>query len=293
MQVNEKLLALVEKAKAEGTRRIVSETTVDEYVDMESSVKLLEIVVPWKEGKQLYREERSLQVPCLATFVSYNVSAFKSRVRESVGDLTQGCSIDIYGYDIERDGEGKPLYDTVEADGEEVHTLRLITKDEEGDDLEPRFLMAFRPQWGIDRSKQFFARLRDQDMLNLVPNRGVPRKDVQITRETPEGQPTEPVRRIEAIDWAALPNLQPALEKPILNARLEQNEDMIEFISHIPIAPNAPSRRAQTQTGVSASVTGTVPKVTAGMETDAFAKPPEKKTEEAKETPKETKAKKS
>jgi hypothetical protein len=150
---------------------------------------------------------------------------------------------------------------------------------------------------GVDRTKQWFARLRDQDMLNLVPNKGVPRKDATVIPA--EGaETTTTTQRRENVAWDLLPNLQQYLEKPILNNRLELAEAgitpeeaiemegdnlptavlMAKFIASIPTAPNAPSKRAAQQTGMAGSLTGgstQVATVVDSMEGDAFAKPPE------------------
>lgn len=281
--------------EAGGVQRAISTVSADKYASIENSTKVLSVVVPWEHGKSIYREERQgSHRPCVATFLDFNVSIFKSRVRESIGDLAEGVSIDIYGYDVETDGEGKPIFKTEEINGEEVTSLTLITQDEEGNPLEPQFLMSFRPQWGVDRTKQWYSRLRDQDMLNLVPSKGVPRKSVII--ESAEGEEKTSPR--EKVAWDLLPNLQQFMEKPILNARLAiaeagldwdeaiamEGDDlsaeilMAKYVNTIPVASNAPSKRAEQTATLPTSLTGGGQKtaiVAANMDDDVFASSPE------------------
>jgi hypothetical protein len=296
--MNEKLLAKIRASKEHGPMKAISESSAEDYAALENSVKVLSVVIPWKSGKPIYREERGVHKAFYATFVDFNVSVFKSRVKETLGDLAEGASIDIFGFDVEVDGQGNPVYTTEKAaDGTEFQALKLITEDEQGTPLEPKFGMSFRPQMGVDRTKQWFARLRDQDMLNLVPNKGVPRKDATVIPA--EGaETTTTTQRRENVAWDLLPNLQQYLEKPILNNRLELAEAgitpeeaiemegdnlptavlMAKFIASIPTAPNAPSKRAAQQTGMAGSLTGgstQVATVVDSMEGDAFAKPPE------------------
>ena len=249
---------------------------------------------PWEHGKQIYREERSaVHRPCVATFLDFNIAVFKSRVKESIGDLAEGVSIDIFGYDVECDGEGKPILKTEVIDGEEVQSISMITTDEKGQAIEPKFLMSFRPQWGVDRTKQWFSRLKDADMLNLVPSKGVPRKSVIVEAE---GESKSTPR--ERVAWDLLPNLQQFMEKPILNARLAlaevgiEWEDAIEmegdnlpfevlmakYVDTIPTASNAPSKRAEQTASLPTSLTGGSQKtsiVASSMDDDAFASAPE------------------
>ncbi len=292
--MNEKLMNKIKAVQSGGLMKAVSETSAEDYAALDNSVKVLSIVIPWKSGKPIYREERGVHKAFYATLLDFNITVFKSRVKETLGDLAEGASIDLYGFDVEVDGQGNPVMVDEIIDNTPVQSLKLIT-EENGVPLEPRFGMAFRPQMGTDRTKQWFARLRDQDMLNLVPNKGVPRKDATVV---PEGtDPSTTPQRRESPAWDLLPNLQQFMEKPILNNRLElaelgltpeealemEGDDlpapvlMAKFVAAIPTAANAPSKRAAQQTGMAGSLTGgtQVAQVVASMEGDAFASPPE------------------
>lgn len=305
--MNKDLLSRITKAQSEGVIKTISPTTVDEYAERENSWLLTNIIVPWATGKQLWRDENGSHIPCVATYISFNTSAFLSRVSTAIGDLVEGCSINIFGYDIERDAQGQVIFDTTEEDGKEIKTLRIITKDEQGNALDPHELMIFRPQWGIDRTKQTWSRLRDQDMLNLVPNRGVPRKQTKVEKPKAEGEEQAPAPQTrEAVAWDLLPHLQPAMEKPILNNKLdliqagiseeqatEMAKDMTDetpfcvqmfhFISQIPTASNAPSKKAASQGGAPVALASNQPKgIKVNLPDASFAPPPELKVKEEK-----------
>lgn len=294
--MNQELLAKLKSAQEKGIQKAVSAVKADDYAELSNSQKVLDIVVPWETGKLIWREERGVQIHTCATFLSYNNTIFKSRVASEIGDLALGASIDLYGFDIEVDGEGKPIFDITKDDkGQEVKAVRLITTDENGNDIEPKLLMSFRPQWGVDRTKQWFSRLRDQDMLNLVPNKGVPRKTADIVSDA-TGDDQGTTQRRDSIAWNLLPGLQLFMERPILNCRSElmalnltmeeavamEGDDlpapvlMAKFISNIPVATNAPSKRGQ-QTGIAGNLTQDSNKiVVVGIEGDAFAGSPDK-----------------
>lgn len=258
------------KAKQGQVARAISTTTVDQYNAMENSQKLLDVVVPFQEGEILYRQNRSDLLPCMATAISYNLSAFKSKVRGALGVATLGCSIDIIGFDIERDGVGVPLFKTENINGVDVEMPCLINKTEAGEPLEPKVLMTFRPSWGIDRTRNSWNQLRTEDMINLGPNRGVPRKNtksdtLEDTKDTKKQQ-----YQNEKIAWDLMPSLQPKIEKPMVNniGELEVRELTTEqcleawengeecdstmlmavFIANIPISKSAPSQKKASAT---------------------------------------------
>lgn len=226
------LLELVKQAQETGTKKVVSETKVEEYTAIPNSIALSIISVPFETPKLLERSvSGSLTTPCVATEIQYKVSAFKSQARESLGELTKGCSIEIHGYDVITDADGVPVLD-------ENGNYKLVTSNEDGSDKEPFSLMEFRPQFGVNYNKQSFARLQGVDMLNLVPNRGVPRK----VRTVQKADGSESIS--DSVDWTKLSGLQAMMEKPLLNAKLEGNQAFLDYVGHIPVASNAPSKLA-------------------------------------------------
>lgn len=293
--MNKTLLAQLLAAQSQGPVKVTTDITAEQYGATDNSTPILSVVVPFTEGKGLWREERGVTKYCWLTEIVYNVSIFKSRVRETIGHPTIGASIDLYGYDAEVDGQGNPIMVPEIVNGEEVQVLKLITEDELGHPVPPHNLMSFRPNWGTDRTKSFYSRLREKDMLAFVPNKGVPRKDTTIVQQGTETSPQVKSGQ-ESVAWNLLQGLQSFMEKPLLNNALELEAlgltyeealacpetdlrpaiQMAKFISHIPIAPNAPSQRATTQqAGMGNSLTTMPTTVIGPMEGDAFAKPPE------------------
>lgn len=240
--MDKNLLELVKQAQTNGTKKVISETKVEEYTAIPNSIALSVISVPFETPKLLERSvSGAVTTPCVATSLEYKVSAFKSQARESLGDLTKGCSIEIHGYDVVTDAHGCPVLD-------ENGNYKPILSNEDGSDKEPFSLMEFRPQFGVNYNKQSFARLKDTDMLNLVPNRGVPRK----VRTVQKADGSESIS--DSVDWTKLSGLQAMMEKPLLNAKLDDNKAFIEYLGHIPVASNAPSKQATANADAKAKV---------------------------------------
>ena len=244
--MDQNLLNLVKQAQQNGTKKVISETKVEEFTAIPNSIALSVISVPFETPKLLERSvSGTLTTPCVATEIQYKVSAFKSQARETLGDLTKGCSIEIHGYDVVTDADGVPVLD---EDG----NYKPITSNEDGSDKEASSLMEFRPQFGVNYNKQSFARLKDTDMLNLVPNRGVPRK----VRTVQKADGTESVS--DSVDWTKLSGLQAMMEKPLLNAKLDGNQAFLDYLGHIPVASNAPSKLATANAGANSRMVPTV-----------------------------------
>ena len=240
--MDKNLLELVKQAQQNGTQRVISETKVEEYTAIPNSIALSVISVPFGAPKLLERSiSGSLTTPCVATSLEYKVSAFKSQGRETLGDLTKGCSIEIHGYDVVTDSDGVPVLD-------ENGNYKPIVSNEDGSDKEAFSLMEFRPQFGVNYNKQTFARLKDTDMLNLVPNRGVPRK----VRTVQKADGSESIS--DSVDWTKLSGLQAMMEKPLLNAKLDGNQAFLDYLGHIPVASNAPSKLATANADAKAKV---------------------------------------
>lgn len=281
-----------------------TEKSVEDYKSIPNNQTIHEVQVPYSENRLLWRQEpNGTKVPCRASWIAYNTAIFKSKVRETFGLLVKGTSIYIVGYDVAMHANGtimtedipNPLHNAEDKESEEPETIRvpkLITEDKDGKPLEPKILMTFRPQFGTDLSKQKFTRLKDRDMLNLVPNIGVPRKSnttlpaqAQAELATDSTEPVdheEATRRSDAIDWALIPSLQPEIERPLINAHLEGNSELLSFIENIPLASNAPSLKAQQAAGATA-FTSPVATAAAGVPHDPFAAAPEAAATEATE----------
>jgi len=244
--MDKNLLELVKQAQTNGTKKVISETKVEEFTAIPNSIALSVISVPFETPKLLERSvSGTLTTPCVATEIRYKVSAFKSQARESLGELTKGCSIEIHGYDVVTDADGIPLLD-------ENGNYKPMTSNEDCTDKEPFSLMEFRPQFGINYNKQSFARLQGVDMLNLVPNRGVPRK----VRTVQKADGSESIS--DSVDWTKLSGLQAMMEKPLLNAKLDDNKEFLDYVGHIPVASNAPSKLATANTGANPRMVPTV-----------------------------------
>jgi hypothetical protein len=107
-----------------------------------------------------------------------------------------------------------------------------INTDASGKPIAPKLLMTFAPQWGRDMSRRNYSQAKDLDYLNLVPKGGVPRKNTLVipsgTPAASEDEAEGPVttesarRRTESIDWQQIYGLQPQMEKPILNFKIEK-----------------------------------------------------------------------
>jgi hypothetical protein len=139
MNMDKNLLELVKQAQTNGTKKVISETKVEEYTAIPNSIALSVISVPFETPKLLERSvSGAVTTPCVATSLEYKVSAFKSQARESLGELTKGCSIEIHGYDVVTDGDGLPVLD-------ENGNYKPILSNEDGSDKEPFSLMEFRP----------------------------------------------------------------------------------------------------------------------------------------------------
>lgn len=313
------LRQLLAQASQQGEEVITMSTvSVEDYAEIPNNQTIQEVQFPFKGTRMLYRQEpNGNQIPFKATKIGLNLALFKSKVHETFGMLMEGVSLYVYGYDVETDGQGNILADEIdnpaytldpENQPEKVKVPRLITQDAEGHLLrDDRAKLTFRPQWGVDQSKQAFTRLRTQDMLNLVPNIGVPRKGGTIVEagetDTETATPTDEAtarRRRDSIDWLMIPGLQPQLEKPLLNNALEISKLETELegaegdrkaqieaelvtlykiksiIDKIPVASNAPSQRVQTTAGAPAFTTP-AGQAASTMPKDAFAPPPEKK----------------
>jgi hypothetical protein len=301
--MNMDLLARVKQAVGNPTRA-VSETSVDQFAATENAVTLSEVIVNWEQGMQLTRvEKRTSQVPCFGTFLSFNISAFKSAAHGAVGDLVLGHSVDVYGYDIATDAEGRPLIERIPVEGsdETQEAIVLITEDENKNPIEPKKLLGFKPYYGTDRNKDFTHRPKYMDMLALSGKFQVPEKPGQPR----DGDNADVVRRSGQIDWNLIPGLQEILMKPMLNARInlveaginleealtmEPADDnphradilMYQFVESIPIAANAPSKQLEAQAGSGGKLVATTSnKMAASLPKDAFAEAPEATAEKA------------
>lgn len=284
----EALKALVLDRTTNGPIKSISEKSIEDYKETSDTQVLYSHIVKWEDNELLYREHLNVIHPCVPTFLDFNTVAFKSTTRANLGELAVGTSITVFGYDVEADGEGKPIQDKVtnKIGDQDVETevYRLITEDEHGNKLEPKKLMTFRPTFGTDYNKQNFNRLRFEDVLAIIANVGVPRKPNTLTAE----QVAAGQKKFDQTDWSLLPSLEPALRKPIINAAGEENQEFIEnFINFIPIATNAPSRKAA---ATADDTTAPVAQVSAGLKKDAFDGPPE--ATQATETKEPTKGKK-
>lgn len=257
---------------------VTSHLTVEDYAKYQNKATILEVRVPFVSTRLLRRQDNDgTKIPCRATEIGYNCAIFKSKRRETFGMAVPGASIFIYGYDIAKDASGgfqttdipNPLKEAGRAQvtdqiltqeefdeqyGALPDTIKepvLITQDADGKPLEPKVLMIFRPQWGIDQSKQRQTQLKNADMLNLVPNIGVPRKGTTVLKDDEgDSENADAVdektarRRKDAIDWNMMPGLQPQIEKPLMNAHATKDQGLMHFLSWIPIASNAPSQKA-------------------------------------------------
>ena len=227
---NQNLLELVKNAQASGPKKTVVKTAVEEFGS--NATTLAVVAVPFQEQNCFFKQEaRNVLKPFLATEICYTTSAFKSLARETMDELTLGVSIDVWGVECACDANNEPILD-------ENGNYILV------EDKEAEAMITFRPQWGVNYNKSTFARLKGEDMLNLVPNRGVPMVRKLIAKTDGSSQ------EVSNIDWSKIPGLQSAMEKPLLNAKMEGNEELLEFLSHIPTASNAPSKQLESKVAV-------------------------------------------
>lgn len=290
----EALLALFNQSK-EGVKPVISDVSAEEYNAMENSVPISLFQVPYKDGKNVWRQDRgNTKVPCQVTSLVYRRSLIKSTAKDSFGDLIKATSIDIMGYDVVRDVDNNPLFTEVPnplagqaGQPETIKQYELITMAEDGvTPLEPKKLMEFRPAFGLDTNKSVYNRPRDADMLVMVPNMGVPRKkrdtkkaddtEEEATLQPAEGVTTEQAKRSSTtIAWELIPGLEEAMKKPLRNAKLMQNTILLDYIADIPTASNAPSRKAEGG-GKRMPTSGTTTKqAAANIPDNAFAGAPE------------------
>ncbi len=261
----------IAQAKANPITPTILETKVEALSEEGISIPLSAILVPYDDPKPVSRSENRSFIRAMALSLAFTNTAFKSRAQYEFGEFVEGVSIDIMGHDLECDTEGNPLLVTEEitdeaGDKQTITKTVMMTEDEEGNPLEPKVLMSFRPQWGVDYSRNASGSPKGKNMLNLVPSRGVPRKE--STEVNLEGDEKKKRGGFDApVDWSLIPSLQTDIERVLLN-----NEDprLKEWIASIPVASNAPS--TQTAQG---SVTGT-PRVSVGGG-QAFASAPEDK----------------
>lgn len=263
------LIANVRKLQAEGVSPIhISPLHVEEFKEMENAVTISEVRVPWRNARPIKRQAKDeVLIPCMGIEIAYNYAAFKSKVHETFGDLVEGTRIFIFGYDIEQDAGGNIMLEeianpekalaqdqldaktiTQEQFDEVPATIKrpkLITKDKDGGDLAPQQLMYFSPDWSTDQNKQRFTQLKNEDMLNLAPGTGVPRKKPVTQLGEDKDAKTKPAYFRDKADFNHMPGLQPEIEKPMLNAAEVGDEAMLLFISKIPVGVNAPSRKAE------------------------------------------------
>lgn len=249
------LIALFNKSQTEGPSKTVSEMSVANFLDLDNSAVLKEVVIPYGESpvisRGLGRTAAAGTVPCYPTHISYRYSLVKSQAQESFGELIDGVSADIYGYDVERDAQNAPIYDEVPDPLDETKTIKvpkLIDKDEAGNPIEPKRLMHWIPQWGVNRSKPVSGRVKGLNMLNLVPGDGVPRKRPDETNIDPT-KPKDPTARptYDRVAFEEIPGMEAQIQKPLVNAKILGLTDLLEIVEHIPVASNAPSRKAEQQ----------------------------------------------
>ncbi len=301
------LLALLKQAekKAPEEKMIVSPLSVEEVTQEANATTIAEVRVPYHDTRVMFRQEQKpggQKVPCRPLYISYDLAIFVSRVHETVGMPVKGTSIYIVGYDVATTGNGEIITEDVpnplfgqeghEDEPETIKVPKLLDRHPETDEpLPPKRLMTFRPQWGKDISKESYTQLKDKDMLNLVPNKGVPRKNAKVIDETDDTSIETPDaetgrRQAKNVDWNFIRGLQPEIEKPILHAwrwandpDFQDNEElqamvreMQVFIENIPVAPNPPSKRGERERpGFNTPVASAA----ATMPADTFAKPPE------------------
>lgn len=280
--VHEALQAKLALKKEVGVKEVTSDLKVEDYLKMANAEKIISYTVPWQSPKVLMRAAtgRTL-VPCMALALEFSTAIFKSSVREEIGQLREGVSVDVMGFDIARDAEGKPLL--AEGSTEDNPIFIPIDMDENDNPISPKALMTFRLNFGVDRDKSSYNRLRNQDQLNLSAHNSVPRKNVTVTDLTkaPEksttGTPAKPNYYNDETAWELLPDLKDAIRKPILNATLLDDKMMQEIIASIPISSNAPSKRALNK-GTTGDLVpdAEVTKVVTDMDDSSFAPPPEK-----------------
>lgn len=253
----ETLADRIARVKQEGTKSSTCELPVETFAKMQNALTLAEFVVPYSEDREIYRavDNRGLiHVPCQALQIVFKDSAIKSQVAETFGKDVEGISVDIVGYDIERDGEGKPIHEEVpnplagtEGQPDTVKVPKLITQDENGNALEPKVLMSWRPQMGINRSKPAYGRLKNQDMLNLVPSRGVPRRLPTVPNIDPTAPKDPNAKTYDQTAFELIPGMESHIIKIMLHAEELGLTDLLPIIERIPRASNAPSRKTENQ----------------------------------------------
>jgi hypothetical protein len=242
-------------------KQTVSETTVNEYAEMENAEILKSHRIPhdgrlvnrWGPGRQ--------ELPFWVVAQDYNTVVFKSRDADNLGIPAIGKNIEVMGYDILTDAHGRPRFEQIpnpaygedDSQPEFLDGPPILIREKDGVPLEgPISGMTFRPHKGKDSSRQPHAQLGgDKDALTLIPGRGVPK--VKRTSQTSGNE-------YWAVDWSSMHSFQQELEKPMLNAAIKGDTAMLEFINGdggLPTAANAPSRQTATPGGFQAPTAGT------------------------------------
>jgi hypothetical protein len=331
---------------------VVYPKSVEKVDELPTSQSILTARLPYGEVRMAQRQEGQNYIPVRFLYIDFEYSLYVSQVRETRGELVEGVSINLMGYDVAQDAQGLPVYETVPnpeieqikqqieflktLKGKDVYQhisssfsvesvvqrseeqeaitnaqkidqltellnvtptsvreFELMTTDKDGNHIEPQILMIFRPQWGVNRTKQAFNRLRTRDMINLVPNRGVPRKTTLISVGSGDASKQE---ERESIDWNRIHHLQPQMEAPILQYKIElervqeglaedPNDETLKaelvfwqaletIVDKIPIAPNAPSLRQGNESASAPAFSSPVQQAAATIPQDAFAGEP-------------------